>query len=207
MSRAHLQDGSSPYLAKSGDAQVTSGTALRSTGKVFGSSIPGVKSLAVPASKGTVVISPRTVPVAPTASRVPTAGVSPEGRGPSDPPPSVKVAAGAAFPTVREGSISGPPAVKQVPGRVDPATYLAEEVSDARETVLAAQQAMLTAVKTPPSSTPVPIKSFALSDLSDDEEEPQTPRKPDGATPVLAALGLFAAAAESLSPFWKVLSH
>jgi hypothetical protein len=201
-----MQDGSSPYLAKS-ESQSKSGTVL-STGfnKVFGKSTPGARTVGVAATKGTPRSSPRGVAVAPTAARVtpPSPVPSPAGRGPSDPSPPFRATAGGPFPTARETKLSGPPVMKQGPGRVDPAAFVAQEAPGAGKTVLAAPEAASVTAKAPAPSRRAPLSSFAISDFSDDEEEPVTPRKANGAAPVLAALGFFAAAAEAVSPLWKV---
>eukprot|EP00884_Botryococcus_braunii_P008528 jgi/Botrbrau1/17677/Bobra.0166s0102.1 len=199
------QDGSSPYLAKS-ESQSKSGTVL-STGfnKVFGKSTPGARTVGVAATKGTPLTSPRGVAMAPTTASVtpPSPVPSPAGRGPSDPSPPFRATAGGPFPTTRKTNVSGPPVMKQSPGRVDPSAYVAQEAPGAGKTVLAAPEAASVTATAPVPSRPAPLTSFAISDFSDDEEEPATPRKANGAAPVLAALGFFAAAAEAVSPLWK----
>lgn len=188
-----LQDGSSPYLAKS-DAAPNSGSTLRmgvsSSLKPSGAST----ALEIPGAKvATAALQGAPMGTAPAAGAIPRGVPPPVRRGPADLPAFVKSAPGTPPPpgAVR---VSAPPVPTQGPsGRVDPATYLSPGAAVAVQTSL------------PPETPSAPaVTSFPLTDMSDEEDEPLPVRKTNGASPVLTALGLFAAAAEAVSPLWKV---
>jgi hypothetical protein len=188
---------------------------------------PCLQALSIPANKGSLPSASLRVNAEASAPRgPPTNGNTPSYNMPSSPPPDpiaqafsvsrpsptrTRTPAPAPAPAA-VGSVSVPTVIKRDFSRVDPATYMTGDVSAVRESILAAQSAGLAAGQaTVPPPAPARVAAHPIADFTSDEESDVeedavllSPRRTTGASPVLAALGLFAAATEAVSPLWKV---